>query len=67
MTCLQSNRALMQKFGALKAELVANGEILPDADILIAATAIVRNGSLISGNKAHFVRFTELKIIDWTR
>lgn len=67
VTCLQSNRALMQKFGALKAELVANGEILPDADILIAATAIVRNGSLISGNKARFVRFTELKIIDWTR
>jgi tRNA(fMet)-specific endonuclease VapC len=65
--CLQSDRPLMEKFGTLKAELVARGEILPDADILIAATALTCGGSLVSGNRAHFRRFVGLKIMDWTR
>ena len=65
--CLQSDRPLMEKFGTLKAELAVRGEILPDADILIAATALTWNGSLVSGNKAHFARFAGLKVTDWTR
>jgi tRNA(fMet)-specific endonuclease VapC len=60
VTCLQSSRQLMEKFGT-------RGEILPDADILIAATALIWGGSLVTGNKAHFTRFTDLKLTDWTR
>ncbi len=67
VTCLQSNQSLMMKFGALKAELVVHGETLPDADILIAATAVICGGALVSGNKTHFARFAGLKIMDWTR
>ncbi len=67
LTCLQSDRAIMEKFGALKADLAAGGEILPDADILIAATALTCGGALVSGNKAHFARFPGLKVMDWTR
>ena len=66
-TCLQSDRALMEKFGVLKAELVGRGETLPDADILVAAAALSRGASLVSGNKAHFARFPGLKVVDWTR
>ena len=67
VTCLQSDRQIMEKFGTLKAELAARDEILPDADILIAATALTRAGSLVSGNGGHFARFESLKVIDWTR
>ena len=67
VTCLHSDRPLMEKFGTLKAGLAARGEILPDADILIAATALTCGGSLVSGNKAHFERFAGLKVVDWTR
>jgi tRNA(fMet)-specific endonuclease VapC len=67
VTCLQPDQSLMRKFGALKAELVVRGETLPDADILIAATALTCGGSLVSGNKTHFARFAGLKIMDWTR
>ena len=67
VTCLQSSRQLMERFGTLKAELAARGEILPDADILIAATALIWGGSLVTGNKAHFARFADLKLTDWTR
>ena len=67
VTCLQSDQALMDKFGTLKAELAARGEILPDADLLIAATAMTSGGSLVTGNKAHFARFAGLKVMDWTR
>ena len=65
--CLQSDRSLMEKFSTLKAELAGRGELLPDADILIAATALTWGGSLVSGNRAHFARFASLKVVDWTR
>jgi predicted nucleic acid-binding protein len=67
VTCLQFDRSLMEKFGAVKAELVVRGEILPDADILVAATALTCGVSLVSGNKSHFARFAGLKVMDWTR
>ena len=67
VTCLQSDRPIMEKFGILKAELAVRGEILPDADILIAATALTWGDSIVSGNKAHFARFNGLKVMDWSR
>jgi len=67
VTCLAADRPLMEKFGALKAALATRGELLPDADILIAATALTWSAALVSGNKAHFARFPGLKVMDWTR
>jgi predicted nucleic acid-binding protein len=57
----------MEKCAALKAELAACGETLPDADTLIAATALTRGGTLVSGNQADFARFSGLRVLDWTR
>ena len=65
--CIPSDQAIMEKFGVLKAELVQRGEILPDADLLVAATALTRCEGLISGNTTHFARFAGLKVVDWTR
>jgi len=67
VACLHSNRVIMETFGVLKAGLTASGMPLPDADILIAATAITHGAMLITGNATHFARFTGLKVQDWTR
>lgn len=51
-------------FGSLKAELEKSGKRLEDFDLLIAATAIVNDLILITGNAKHFERIKGLKIID---
>ena len=65
--CLHSDQAIMACFGTIKAGLATAGTILPDADILIAATAITRGTALVSGNTAHLSRTHGLSIMDWTR
>jgi tRNA(fMet)-specific endonuclease VapC len=41
------------------------GAIIGDADILIAATAIVHDRVLVTGNLAHFRRIPELRCETW--
>jgi len=47
------------------ASLYKHGELVSDADILIAATAAVHNLPLITGNVAHFQRILGLQILSW--
>lgn len=42
-----------------------NGQLLEDADILIAATAIDRNLVLVSDNIRHFKRINDLELENW--
>lgn len=51
-----------KKAGELEAELIEQGEIFDLEDIMIAATAIVRNQELLTKNTKHFSRIKELKI-----
>ena len=67
VTCIHSNRHIMERFGNLKAHLATRGETLPDADILIAATTLTHADAVVSGNQAHFARFPGLTVLDWTR
>jgi predicted nucleic acid-binding protein len=52
-------------FGRIRAELESEGNIIPHADIQIAAIAIARNLVLITGNTGHFVRIPGLEVQDW--
>ena len=65
--CLQSDIAVMERFGAIKADLVVRGEMLPDADILIAATALTHCDLLVSGNEDHYGRVPGLRTANWIR
>lgn len=65
--CLQSDMAVMERFGTLKASLVVRGEVLPDADILIAATALTHCDLLVSGNEEHYARIPGLRTSNWIR
>ncbi len=56
---------ILTKFGELKANLYRNRFPLPDADILIASTALTKCTKLITGNSKHFNRFDSLTFENW--
>ncbi|MGH7890212.1 MAG: type II toxin-antitoxin system VapC family toxin [Thermodesulfobacteriota bacterium] len=64
---IQTDNEILKRFGKLKARLKSNSDLLPDADIMIAATSLVKAEKLITGNVKHFSRFKELKIEDWAK
>ncbi len=49
------------------AELRSRGEPLDDADILIAATAMVHELALVTNNERHFGRIPDLRLDNWAR
>jgi len=47
------------------ADLYRDGHLISDADILIAATALVHGLTLVTENQAHFQRIRNLRIASW--
>lgn len=62
VTVLPYDIDVAREFGRLRASLEERGELLPDADIQIAATSIHHGLTLVSGNLRHFERFEALKL-----
>ena len=54
--------ATAKVFGQIRARLEESGNILPDADIQIAATAVYHDIELVTGNLHHFSRIVDLKV-----
>jgi len=54
--------ATAKVFGQIRARLEESGNILPDADIQIAATAVYHDIELITGNLRHFSGIVDLKV-----
>lgn len=48
--------------GKIRARLRQKGQVITDADILIAATCIVNDLTLVTKNKRHFARIKDLSI-----
>ena len=59
------SKSVMMRFGIIKAELESRGTRLADADILIAATALENDMTLVTGNTKHFDRIPGLIIENW--
>lgn len=64
---IQTDFRILKRFGELKATLKKESQLLPDADILIASTTLVKADALVTGNSKHFDRFPGLKIENWIR
>lgn len=62
---LHTNDLIMETFGVIKARLQKSGTPIEDADLLIAATAMVYKAPLITGNIRHFSRISGLEIQTW--
>ncbi len=56
---------VIEKASEIYASLKATGILISDADILVAAIAIVNNLTLITNNTNHFSRIKVLKLDNW--
>ena len=66
-TILSLSDAVVVQAAEIYADLYRRGELIGDADILIAATAIVEGYVLVTNNKRHFERIEGLNIDNWLR
>lgn len=51
----------------LYADLRARGQLISDADLLIAGTALTHDLVLVTNNLDHFNRIPDLELDTWTR
>lgn len=52
-------------FAKIKTDLRRAGTLIPDFDLLIAATAAANNLTLVTNNTAHFDRISNLRLANW--
>ena len=61
------DQPVLDKAADIYADLRARGQLIEDADILMAAIALVNDLALVTGNTAHFSRLSGLQLEDWLR
>ncbi len=59
------DEATAKKYGTIRADLERRGTVIGANDLLIAATAIVHDGKLITRNRREYQRIKELKLEVW--
>ena len=64
-TILSLSEDIISKAAEIYADLRKRGELIGDADILIAATAIVNKLGIVTNNEKHFQRISELHVENW--
>jgi len=62
VTTLPYDVSTARVFGQIRADLERSGNILPDADLQIAATALYHDLELVTGNLRHFLRIPDLRV-----
>lgn len=62
---LPLTEAMVMQAADIYADLYRRGTLIGDADILIAATALVHDLAVITNNGAHFRRITGLQVDNW--
>ncbi|NOR77872.1 MAG: PIN domain-containing protein [Methanophagales archaeon] len=58
-------REVMDRASEIYAELKRRGELIEDADILIAASCLVKGMVLVTDNEEHFRRIEKLEVENW--
>ncbi|MDZ7620650.1 MAG: type II toxin-antitoxin system VapC family toxin [Patescibacteria group bacterium] len=59
------DQAVAYQFGLARARLLDRGDAPASVDMLIAATAMVHDLTLVTHNVSHFLRVPNLSIQDW--
>ena len=59
---LPTNRTIMRRFARLRGDLRARGQLIGDMDLLIAATALAADLTLVTRNRRHFERIPDLRL-----
>jgi tRNA(fMet)-specific endonuclease VapC len=58
------NRAIVERFGILRGDLQRRGLTIGDVDLLIAATALHHDLTLVTRNLRHFSRIADLRLYE---
>lgn len=61
-TVLDVTEDIAERFAELRALLRRQGNVIADMDLLIAATALVHDLTLLTGNERHFSRVPGLRL-----
>ena len=64
---IQSDIPILKRFGEIKSDLNRRKLLLPDADMLVAATALEKCEAVVTGNSKHYERISGLRLENWIR
>ena len=64
---IELNDNIIVRAADIYADLYKRGQLIGDADILIAATALQHDLTLVTNNQRHFERITALRVINWNQ
>jgi tRNA(fMet)-specific endonuclease VapC len=64
---LPITRSVARRFARVRGELRARGQLIPQPDLFIAATAISSRLTLVTRNTQHFQRVSDLSILQVQR
>ena len=64
---IEISMTIIDTFAHLKANLATKGIVIDEFDLLIGATALSMNYSVVTNNEKHFKKIPDLDIINWTR
>jgi tRNA(fMet)-specific endonuclease VapC len=62
---LDFDKRAAELFGKIKAQLKRQGNLVLDADMMIASIAISNHLILVTNNSRHFQRISDLKLENW--
>lgn len=62
---LELNDSIIVQAADIYAHLHRNGQLIGDADIRIAATALQHKLPLVTNNQNHFKRISDLQLMNW--
>ena len=65
VTVLNVDLEIARKFGEIQAMFLDRGQVMPGMDLLIAATAIVHELTMVTHNTRDFSRIPDLPLADW--
>ena len=57
----------MVRAAEIYADLWQRGQLIGDADILIASSALVHGLGVVTNNEDHFNRITDLRVQNWLK
>jgi predicted nucleic acid-binding protein len=60
---LPLTRPIMRRFAGIRADLRRQGNLIADSDLMIAATALHHNLTLVTRNRRHFARVPNLTLL----
>jgi tRNA(fMet)-specific endonuclease VapC len=62
---LEASALIMKRYAWIRATLHNSGRLIPDFDIIIGATCIVHDLTLVTRNRKHFERIEGLKLYEF--